>query len=107
MGIPFYFLYPPVFSVQSVLSILVLGIFQLGVPYILYGFAIRDCPPLTASLISMFEPLLNPLWVFLVMGETPGIMALIGGLIVVMTITLYSISTSKKPMLRQKHLKQE
>ena len=95
VGIPFYFLYPPTFTVQSVLSILVLGIFQLGVPYILYGIAIRDCPPLTASLISMFEPLLNPLWVFLVMGETPGIMALIGGLIVVVTITLYSISNIK------------
>lgn len=95
VGVPFYFLYPPEFSVQSVLSILVLGIFQLGVPYILYGIAIRDCPPLTASLISMFEPLLNPLWVFLVMGETPGIMALVGGIIVVVTITLYSMSNIK------------
>lgn len=94
-GVPFYFLEPPVFTVEATISVFVLGIFQLGVPYILYGIAIRNCPPLTASLISMFEPLLNPVWVALVVGEIPGTLAIIGGIIVVVTVTAYSISNTK------------
>ena len=43
----------------------------------------------------MFEPLLNPVWVALVVGEIPGTLAIIGGIIVVVTVTAYSISNTK------------
>ena len=62
-------------------AILALGVFQLGVPYILYALAVRRCSPLSCSLLSMLEPLLNPVWVFLAMGEKPGFFALAGGII--------------------------
>lgn len=79
----------------AVLSLLVLGIVQLGIPYILYGLAIKHCEPLVCSLLSTVEPLLNPVWVFLFDGETPGVFALLGGLIVIVTITAWCIIRDK------------
>jgi drug/metabolite transporter (DMT)-like permease len=52
--------------------LLVLGVLQLGVPYILYGLAIRHVPAIEGILIPLLEPVLNPLWVFLFLGEIPG-----------------------------------
>jgi len=41
-----------------------------------------------AVLIPVIEPLLNPVWVFLMLGEAPGLMAIIGGFIVLSAITV-------------------
>jgi drug/metabolite transporter (DMT)-like permease len=95
IGIPFMLIYPTPVSTISVLSILALGIFQLGIPYILYGIAIRQCSPLACSLISAIEPLLNPLWVFLFVGEVPGFYALIGGTVVISSVVAWCIWSSK------------
>ena len=91
VGIPCTFVFDTPVTVSAVLSILVLGIIQLGIPYILYGIAVKDCPALVCSLISAIEPLLNPFWVFLFAGETPGIFALIGGAAVIATITIWCV----------------
>ncbi|WP_411676421.1 DMT family transporter [Caproicibacter sp.] len=87
IGVPVIFFDPPVFSAQSLTAILILGIFQLGVPYVLYGLALKNCPPLACSLIGTLEPLLNPIWVFLFYGEAPGRYALFGGALVLISIT--------------------
>ncbi|MBN2252688.1 MAG: EamA/RhaT family transporter, partial [Kosmotogaceae bacterium] len=50
--------------------------------------AIKHSTALEAILILMIEPILNPLWVFLFMGETPGRLPLIGGTIVIGAITI-------------------
>lgn len=73
----------------AVVSICILGIFQLGIPYMLFVLASRHCPPLACSLLGAAEPLLNPVWVFLFDGERPGVFALIGGVIVIATVTLW------------------
>lgn len=70
----------------------VLGVVQLGIPYVLYAAAIKNATALEAILIPVIEPILNPVWVFLILGEIPGPMALIGGLIVLVTITLRCVS---------------
>jgi drug/metabolite transporter (DMT)-like permease len=98
IGVPFAFILPTPFTTVSVLSIVALGIFQLGIPYILYGIAVRHISPLTCSLISAFEPLLNPFWVFLFNGEAPGFFALIGGVVVVSSIITWTIWSSKSSM---------
>jgi drug/metabolite transporter (DMT)-like permease len=95
IGIPFTFIYPTPITTATVLSILALGIFQLGIPYILYGIAIRQCSPLACSLISAIEPLLNPLWVFIFIGETPGFFALIGGAAVISSVIAWCIWSNK------------
>jgi len=87
---------PPLITPATVAAILVLGVFQLGIPYVLYGIAVRRCSPLSCSLIGMIEPLLNPVWVFLVVGERPGFFAFIGGIIVLSAVTLWSVGNVKQ-----------
>lgn len=91
VGLPFIITTKPVFTPTATLSILILGVFQLGISYILYVKATRYCPPLACCLLGAMEPLLNPVWVMIFDGETPGIFALIGGVIVVVSITLWCI----------------
>ena len=62
--------------------IFVLGIVQLGIPYILYTKALRQVQALDAILVSMIEPILNPFWVYIFVGEKMGEWALVGGVLV-------------------------
>ena len=91
IGIPFLFVYETPVTMPAVLSILTLGIVQLGIPYLLYGIAVKHCPPLACSLLGAIEPLLNPVWVFLFTGERPGMFALLGGALVIATITVWCV----------------
>jgi drug/metabolite transporter (DMT)-like permease len=68
---------------RSCAGLLLLGIVQLGVSYLLYVAAIKHVQALDAILISVVEPILNPIWVLIVSGERPGWLALAGGAIVV------------------------
>jgi drug/metabolite transporter (DMT)-like permease len=67
--------------------VLVAGVVQLGVPTVLYGKAIPHVRAIEASLIPVIEPVLNPLWVLLLVGEVPSGWALLGGAIVVGAVT--------------------
>ena len=73
----------------TISNILILGVFQLGIAYILYVKASQACPPLACALLGGLEPLLNPIWVMLFYGEKPGAFALAGGIIVIVTVTLW------------------
>ena len=64
-GLPFIITTKPEISALPVLYIVILGVLQLGIPYILYGRASEYCPPLACSLLGAVEPLLNPLWVLI------------------------------------------
>lgn len=63
-----------------------LGVFQLGLPFVLYAIAIRSISAIETILISCLEPILNPILVFLFIGETPGPMALAGGALVMAAV---------------------
>lgn len=89
IGLPFLLATKPEISGLPVLYIAILGIFQLGIPYILYAKASEFCPPLACCLLGAMEPLLNPVWVFIFDGEAPGIFALIGAVVVIVSITLW------------------
>jgi len=62
--------------------LVVLGTVQLGLPYVLYATAIKSVTALEATLIPLLEPVLNPLWVMLALGERPGPWAILGGALV-------------------------
>ncbi len=94
-GLPFIITTKPEISALPVLYIVILGVLQLGIPYILYGRASEYCPPLACSLLGAVEPLLNPLWVLIFDGEKPGLFALIGGVIVIVSVTVWCIAGSK------------
>lgn len=89
IGLPFIIATRPEISAFPVLYIIILGVFQLGIPYILYEMASEYCPPLACSLLGAVEPLLNPIWVLIFDGERPGAYALVGGVIVVASVTLW------------------
>ncbi|MBE6687856.1 MAG: DMT family transporter [Ruminococcaceae bacterium] len=91
IGIPFIFFTENTINTNFAMCILILGIVQLGIPYLLMALATEHCPPLTLSLLSAVEPLLNPVWVAIFYGEMPGIFAFIGGIIVIVTITVWCI----------------
>ncbi|MEO7723418.1 MAG: EamA family transporter [Chthoniobacterales bacterium] len=66
--------------------LLLLGTVQLGLPYIFYATAIKQVTALEATLIPLLEPVLNPLWVMLALGEKPGPWAIVGGLLVLTAV---------------------
>ena len=80
IGLPFMFQSMPDLSGWIGLSLL--GMLQLGVPYILFALALRHVRAVEGILIPMIEPVLNPVWVFLLLGETPGMWAVVGGAII-------------------------
>ena len=70
------------FEAKPIILILVLGIFQLGVPYIFYTTAIKHVTALDAIIFPIIEPILNPILVFFILGESLGPWALLGGALV-------------------------
>lgn len=95
-GLPFFIVTKPLITTTAVLALLTLGVFQLGLSYVLYVKASKYCPALACSLLGAIEPLLNPVWVFLFNGEKPGIFALIGAVVVIVSITVWSAFGQKK-----------
>ena len=96
IGLPVLFATRPAFTPTAIGGILILGIFQIGIAYVLYSIAIKRAPLLTCSLLAVLEPLLNPVWVFLFAGENPGIWSLVGGVIVVVVITLWYVYDARQ-----------
>lgn len=96
IGLPAIIMTQPVFTSSAVIRIIILGVFQLGIPYIIFAKASEYCPPLACSLLGAVEPLLNPVWVFLFDGEKPGLFALIGAVIVVASVTVWCAFGNRK-----------
>jgi drug/metabolite transporter (DMT)-like permease len=78
--LPWLLLTPPSFG--DVPGLLLLGIFQLAFGYYLYSWAAQYVGAVTAILVTVIEPLLNPIWTYMAVGELPGRYSVIGGMIV-------------------------
>ncbi len=65
-----------------------LGIFQIGIAYAIFSYGLKRVFAIEASLIGMIEPVLNPVWVFLGYSEVPSFMAIVGGIIIITTISI-------------------
>ena len=72
-----------------------LGIFQLGIPYLLYTTALKYVSALDAILVGMLEPVFNPIWVYIFVGEAMGEWAFIGAALVI-------IGTLGRVIIKQK-----
>ncbi len=79
------------FSPPVLAAVIALGTVQVGGAYILFSIGIRRTPPVTASLITGMEPIMNPLWVALFYGEAVSTLSVIGSVIVVGSIVLYNV----------------
>lgn len=60
-------------------TIAYLGVVQIGLAYVLLTRAMSSVPALEASLLLLTEPVFNPLWAWLTLGERPGPWSLAGG----------------------------
>jgi drug/metabolite transporter, DME family len=80
-------------SQRSAVLLLFLGIVQLASAYVLFVRGLKTVTATQASLIGMAEPVLNPVWVFLVLGEKPSGYAIAGGFIVLGAIAWRTLAT--------------
>lgn len=69
-------------TASDVGSIVYLGLAQVGLAYVLLTRGMRRIPALETSLLLLVEPVLNPVWAWLVHGETPGRWAILGGVLI-------------------------
>ncbi|MEJ7625051.1 MAG: DMT family transporter [Pyrinomonadaceae bacterium] len=87
----------PTMTLTDAAAVGFLGIFQIGIAYILFIKGVRGgTRPLDASIIGFIEPLLNPVWVFLFIGERPGAFAILGGIIIITTVVVHTIRGQAK-----------
>ncbi len=89
-------------DMRSLFGILLLGVFQLGLSYILFSEASKHVSAVEAILIPIIEPLLNPVWVFMFTGEMPGLLAMVGGLVVVAAVVARSLILGKLETQRRR-----
>lgn len=84
-------------SSNDVSAILFLGVFQIGIAYLLFTRGIAGgVRSLDASIIGFVEPLLNPIWVFLILAEKPSAWAIVGGLIIVIAVAGHTFYNARK-----------
>ena len=91
----FPFVLKETWTVTNWLILAYLGIFQIGFAFVFFTKAIKHIPALEANLVGTLEPVLNPLWVFLFLGERLGAFAFIGGLVVLSGVTLSAIGSAR------------
>ena len=93
------FLPCPTFTWKAAGAIAMLGVFQVGVAAILFAAAIKRVTAVSANLIAVIEPVFNPVWVFLALGERPGLNAIIGGAIIILAVTGASIISARRAQI--------
>ena len=95
VGLPFL-LRETQFPAGGMISLIVLGVFQVAVAYIFLTEGLKTTPPVTASLVSGIEPVLNPVLVAVFYHEYIGTKALIGAVIVVGSVIAYNAILAKQ-----------
>jgi len=73
---------------RALLGLVLLGVIQLGLAYVLFASASRYVTALDASIILLLEPILNPVWTMIFLGEKPGPWSLLGGAVILGAVTL-------------------
>jgi DME family drug/metabolite transporter len=93
-------------SARDAGSVLYLGVFQIGVAYTLFTLGMaRGVRSLDAAIVGYIEPVLNPLWVFLFLGERPSAWALTGGAIIIAAVTSHTIWGASRSVKKLRALK--
>ena len=70
---------------------------SLGLGYLFFSLGMRyGLSPVRSCIISNAEPVLNPIWVFLILGEHPGVMNVVGAAVVLAAITVQSVYEARR-----------
>lgn len=81
---------------KDLMFLILIGVFQYSLSYLIYCSAIKNISGINTILITTLEPILNPVWVFLFIGETISTMAMIGGAILIITMLAYNLTGTRK-----------
>ena len=100
IGLPFVFLYPPSLTAANIIPMVYMGTIQLGLASIIYSYGIKRISAVQAMLTAMIEPIFSPLWVLIVLGERPSILALIGGTLIITAVIASSIIGRRRDMAK-------
>jgi drug/metabolite transporter (DMT)-like permease len=88
-------------NLQDAVNVIYLGVVQLGIAYALFTVGMtRGVRSLDAGIICFIEPVLNPVWVFLVLGERPSRWALLGGAIIVAAVITHMLLDARRGSTR-------
>lgn len=74
---------------KSMIFLFVLGIFQIGCASLLFAEGVKGVNAMSSAVITMIEPLMNPVWVAVFYGEIPSFMSIIGGFIILGFIIIH------------------
>ncbi len=86
-------------NIEEVGMLCFLGVMQIGVPYALFTKGIPHVRALDALLLSMLEPVLNPVWVYFGVHEAPSEYAIIGGVIILTVVIVRTFYEGRKPAI--------
>ena len=85
------------FNARNLAVTAYLGVVQIGLAYTLLTAGVaRGVKSLDAGIIGYIEPVLNPIWVFLVLGERPSQWALLGGAIIIAAVVAHTLWEAKR-----------
>ena len=90
------FMQPPVFSPKALGAVTALGLVQIGLASVLFSFGIKRVTAVEGILVAVLEPVFNPVWVFLAVGEKPSSNALTGGAVIVVAVVVSTIVSMKR-----------
>jgi len=84
-------------ALRDVLIVSYLGVVQIGLAYTLFTLGIaRGVRSLDAGVVGYIEPMLNPVWVFLFLGERPSEWAILGGCIIIAAVLTHTVALARK-----------
>lgn len=87
-----------VISFQAMVAVLLMGL-SLTMGYLLFSRGMQEgVSPVTAAIVANVEPVLNPIWVFLVLGEVPSVFTFLGAALVLCSVTVYSAMKGKRDL---------
>ncbi|MFI3238260.1 MAG: DMT family transporter [Lachnospiraceae bacterium] len=84
------------YSYENWILVMLLGVFQMGIPFLILGRGLKLVSPITASLTSTIEPILNPVLVAVFYHEMLGSLAILGGVIVICASTIYNVRIASR-----------
>lgn len=96
VGLPFC-AFETVLTVDVLVALVLLGVAQLGLAYLFLSKGLDVVSPVTASLLSTIEPLLNPILVAIMLGEVIGPLSIFGAALVIGAATAYNVYAAKAP----------
>jgi drug/metabolite transporter (DMT)-like permease len=93
------FAHPLAVNRHDFLLLLAFGFAQLGVGLIIFSIGAPHAPATEVALLSMLEPIMGPIWVWIFMSEYPGVPALIGGSIVFAALAIHTVYAGSRNRL--------